>query len=229
MSKHISRLAAPKSWPIKRKGIKFVTKPSPGPHKLKESIPLNLILRNLLGYVETTREAKKILNSGKVLVDKVVRKDHKFPVGVMDIIKIPSINEYYRVLYNKKGKFILHKINKQEAEIKPEKIIGKTILKKNKTQLNLYDGKNIIIKEDKYKVGDSIIIIKDEIKKHLKLEKDALIYLIGGKHISLIGTLKEIHRLQNSPDRISFKVDNKTFETLKKYAFVIDSSITISK
>lgn len=225
MKKHLKRLAAPKSWKLRRKGIKFIARPMPGPHKLEESITLNVILKNLLSYAKTTREVKKILNDGKILVDKIVRKNYRFPVGVMDIIEIPSTNEYYILLHNKKGKFILKKISKEEADFKICKIIEKTILKKNKIQLNLYDGKNILVEKNDFKVGDSIVIVlpKNEIKKHLKFEKGASIYLIGGKHIGNTGILEEVHKFPGSqPAKIIFKSGKETFETLKKYTFVIE-------
>jgi len=45
---HLSTLAAPKSWPIKRKGIKWITRPKSGPHNLKSSLPLIVVLRDML-------------------------------------------------------------------------------------------------------------------------------------------------------------------------------------
>ena len=225
MSQHILRLAAPKSWPIKRKNLKYIAKPSPGPHKLENCITLNLILKDLLKYAETEREVKKILNSGKVLVNKLIRKDHRFPVGIIDTIEIPSLNEYYRLLFNKKGKFILKKILKEDAELKLSKIIGKTMIKNKKIQINLYDGGNIIVGKDEYKLGDTILTSNNEIKKHLKLEKGALIYLIGGKHVGSVGKIQDFHKVSRSQDKIIFKIGNELHETSKEYAFVIDKPI----
>lgn len=222
MSQHLARLAAPKPWSIKRKNIKFITKPRPGPHNLKSSISINTVLKELLHYAKTTREVKKIINSDNLLVNGLIRKDHKFPVGVMDVIEFPKTKEYFRVLYNKKGKFILLPIKKEEVAIRPCKIINKTILKGKRVQLNLSDGTNIIVKEDSYKVGDSIILSKNEIKSHLKFEKGASIYLVGGKHTGTTGILEGVHRLAGSQqDRIILKTVKETFETLKEYALVV--------
>jgi small subunit ribosomal protein S4e len=38
--KHLKRIAAPKSWLMDKMGGVFTVKPDPGPHKLRESIPL---------------------------------------------------------------------------------------------------------------------------------------------------------------------------------------------
>ncbi|MBW2977059.1 30S ribosomal protein S4e, partial [Candidatus Woesearchaeota archaeon] len=53
MSKHLKRNFAPRNWKIKKKGMKFVTKPSPGPHKMNMSLPLNVIMRDILNCAKT--------------------------------------------------------------------------------------------------------------------------------------------------------------------------------
>lgn len=230
VKRHLTRLRAPLAWPLRRKkGVKWITRPHPGPHPLKRCISLNLLLKMLLKYSKTTNESKKILNEGKVLVDKKIRKDHKFPVGLMDVIEIPLTNECFRVLFNKKGKFILHKIQKEEAKLKPSKIIGKKILRGNKIQLNFYDGRNMLVDKNDYKVNDTIIldISKDhQIKKHLKFEKGALVYLIEGKHKGVSGTIEDIKPVFGNPT-IVVKSKNKTFATSRDFAFVLDDLISL--
>lgn len=228
MSKnHLKILNAPKSWPLrKRKGVKFITKPLAGPHSLKKSISINIILKEMLNYAKTTKEVKRILYEGKILINNQIRKDHKFPIGFMDTISIPITNEYYRLLFSEKGKFILKSIKKEEALFKLCKIKNKKILKGNKIQLNLYDGTNILVPKDGYKVGDSILLENNKVKKHLKLEKNALIFLTDGKYIGNVGNLEQIHEPSAlTQTKISFKIKNKKFDTLKKYAFVIDKDI----
>lgn len=224
VEKHLSRLAAPKNWPIKRKSNKWVTRPSPGPHPLKRCISLNLLLKDILNYSKTTRESKKILNKKEVLVDKKVRKDYKFPLGVMDILEFSKTNQYFRVLFDKKGKFTLVPIKKEESNIKPCKILNKTPLKGKRLQLNLYDGKNILIEKDDYEVGGTVIIdlTNNKIKEHIKLEKGAYIYITDGKYTGKSGILKEILKSNSSkPDKIILNIEGKDVETLKDYAFVI--------
>ncbi len=217
MSK-LKRLAIPKSWSIKRKGIKFIVRPKPGPHTLESSLPLNLVLRDLLKYAKNRKEVRNILLNKNIIVDGIKRKDPRIPIGLFDVIDIPDKKEQFRIIINKKGKISYYPINKTEALIKPYKIIGKTKIK-GKTQLNLFDGKNIIVDKDDYKCGDTLILSvpKQEIKKHLKSEKGATIYLAGGKHTGEIGTIESI-----SARKILYKESSgKSFETLKKYAFVI--------
>lgn len=231
VKRHLSRLTAPTSWPISKKSTKWIARPSPGPHALKNCISLNLVLNRLLKYAKTTKEVKSILNEGKVLVDKKARKDHKFPVGIMDVLEIPEMKECFRVLYTAKGKFVLRKIPAEEAKFKPAKIIGKTKLRGNKTQLNLYDGKNLIVDKDGFNVGDTIILSlegKPTIKKQIKFGKGASVYLVEGKNKGVSGVIEDIKPVFGNPT-IIVKSKNKTFETSKRFAFVIDDSISLGE
>lgn len=226
---HLLRLVAPKSWPMtKRKGIRFITRPRSGPHKLIESISLNLLLKEVLHHASTTKEVKTILNQGKVLVNNRIVKDYKCPIGIMDIVSIPSTNEYYRVLIGENGKFSLNKISQEKANLKLCKIINKTLLGKNKLQLNFLDGRNQLTNHKEYKVGDTLVLNldKNEIKDHLEFKKGASVYLINGKHKGEIAILEEISFSKgNRLHRIKLKKGNETFETLKDYTFVVDNPI----
>lgn len=82
---------------------KWVTTPNPGKHKKEDSIPLMLVVRDILGYADTSREAKKIIHDGLIFVDKKPRKDPKYGIGLMDVIDIPKANKHYRAILSKKG------------------------------------------------------------------------------------------------------------------------------
>lgn len=65
-------------------------------------------------YALNGREVKQILGDreGFVKIDGKVRRDHGFPIGVMDTISIEKSNENFRLLYDNKGRFKLHKLVK---------------------------------------------------------------------------------------------------------------------
>jgi len=215
---HLKRLPAPKSWRIKRKGIKFVANPRPGKHPLKFSMPVVVMLRDILGYAKTAREVKHILSQGNLIIDGKVIKDPRYGVGLFDIVSFPKIKEYYRVILDEKGNLTLIKIPEEETTAKLYRINNKHLVKGGKIQINLYDGTNILVDKDAYKVGDSVIIsFQDKkIKKHLPFEKGSLVYLIGGKHIGRTGTVSEI-----IGKFIKVKKDNEEIITMKKFAFAI--------
>ncbi|MBI2658582.1 30S ribosomal protein S4e [Candidatus Woesearchaeota archaeon] len=218
---HIKRLAAPKTWHIKRKKIKYITKPMPGTHSMETGTSLNILLKEILNYANTTREAKKILNSNDIRVDGKTRKNFRFPVGIFDTIGFTSTDEYFRIILNKKGKLGIIKIKKDEALLKPCKIVGKTMVN-GKLQLNLFDGKNILADDKAYKVGDTLLLAlpQDKISKHLKLGKNSTIFLAGGKHIGETGNVENIVE-----DKVVYKdAKGNLIETSKKYAFVVGDS-----
>ncbi len=217
MSRHLKRINSPKSWIICRRTTKYVAKPMPGAHKLSESMPVSLVLRQL-GYATTAAEAKKILNTHQVLVDGKRVRDLKSQVGLLDSFALPSTNEYYRVVFDKKGRLQMVPIPKAEAGIKLCKVEGKTVVPGGRTQFNLNDGRNILADKDSTKTGDSLLIQVpgQKIQQHMALEKGALIYLIGGKHIGTVGVLEKIEN-----DEITFTTDGKSIVTAKKYALVV--------
>jgi len=217
MKSHLKRLIVPKSWKLLKKEEKFVVRPRPGAHPAKLSMPISLLLKNL-GYASTTKEVKKILSTKEVLVDGKRVKEHKVPVGFMDIITIKDTNDFLRIVLDEKGRLKIIPAEKDEALLKLSRIKGKKVLSKGKMQLNLSDNKNILIDKGEYKVGDSVLITVpfQEIKQHLKLEKGALIYLVGGKHIGNKGTVDSIEG-----NKLIYTSARKKYESLKKYAFVI--------
>ncbi len=219
---HLKRLSTPRSWPVKRKENTYISKPSPGPHTQKTAIAINVILRDILEYSKTVRETKKVLHDKQVMVNERIVQDHRFPVGILDQISIEAMKETFVLLYKENGKLFLQKMGKEKHD-RALKIVNKTILSKNRVQLNLYDGENIIVDKDTFKVGDSIILENKKVKKHLKFEKGALVYLVGGKHIGAIGSLEEVKKTQGfEKERIIVGMKKEKIETAKEYAFVID-------
>ena len=58
-------------------------RPSPGPHKLRECLPLVVFLRNRLKYALNGREVTAIVKQRLIKVDGKVRTDETYPTGFM--------------------------------------------------------------------------------------------------------------------------------------------------
>jgi small subunit ribosomal protein S4e len=223
MSKHMKRLNAPRTLRIQRKKRVWTIRAQPGPHSIKESIPLGLIVRDYLNLTDTLRETKKVLSNGEILVDGTVRKSHKFPCGFMDVISIPKMKKDYRILFDQRGKLTLTPIKTNDAQWKLCRIEGKKILKGKQIQLNLHDGQNKIIKKDEYKTGDVLKInFKDQnIDDTYKFEKGAVSMIIGGSHIGEIADIQELNLIKSSKQNIAKMKGQNEFSTLQEYVFPI--------
>jgi small subunit ribosomal protein S4e len=218
---HQKRLSVPKSWKIGRKGYKWVSTTRPGTHSQARSLPLGIIIRDILKLVDNSREGKRILLEGKVLVDGIPRKDLRFPVGLFDVITLPLIDESYRMVQDEKGRLTLHKLNETNVN-KLCRIDNKTTLKGGKVQLNLSDGTNILGSND-YRTKDSLILsVPDkQVIKHLQFKVGNLAMVVGGQHSGEIGKIKEIREVKSSRHNTVTISGEKEFETIENYVIVI--------
>jgi small subunit ribosomal protein S4e len=218
---HQKRLSVPKSWKIGRKGYKWVSTTRPGPHSQARSLPLGIIIRDILKLVDNSREGKRILSEGKVLVDGTPRKDLRFPVGLFDVITLPLINESYRMAQDEKGRLVLHKLNETNVN-KLCRIDNKVTLTGGKVQLNLSDGTNIM-GSNEYRTKDSLILsVPDkEVIKHLQFKVGNLAMVVGGQHSGEIGKIKEIREVKSSRHNTVTISGEKEFETIENYVIVI--------
>ena len=225
VNNHLKRLAAPKTWGIKRKELVWITRPMPGAHSLDMELPLNTLIKEFLNIAKTSKEVVRMLHHKELFVDMKPRKEVKFGVGLFDTIKLPRIQKNYRIIVNEKNKLCIIEIDEKESNLKLVKIAGKSLVK-GKTQLNCGDSRNILVDKDEYKVGDSLLIDLpgQNIKQHLKMEKGSMIVLTGGKHMGDYGKLEEIEGKM-----IVYKSQNGKFQTLKNYAFVVGKEKPVIK
>ncbi len=219
MKNHLKRIAAPKTWDIKRKINMFITRPMPSGHGLNRSISINTLFKEMIKCAKTNREVRYILRDKEVLLDGKRVKDPRRAVGLMDVLHVKDTKESYRIIINNQGKIAAIPIKGGEENIKVCKIIAKSLLKKGKLQLNLNDGKNILVEKDEYKVGDSVVLDLNglKIKETLNFKDGAQVYMTGGKHIGIIGVLKGTH----GNDYLVKTKENKEFIAKKHHIFII--------
>jgi small subunit ribosomal protein S4e len=224
---HLKRLTAPRSWRIERKAHTWVVRPKPGGHRLKDSIPLLHVVRDILGYADNYREANRILKEGQILVDGKIVKDPKRGVGLLDIIEIPKTKERYTVIVDTHGTLTLKSIRATEAKFKLLSLVNKTIVKGGVVQLNFHDGRNILVEGKKstgYGVHDTFQInLKDNsIKEHVKYETGALAFVIRGAHRGEVATIKEINKTRSPmPNVVTLEKEGSEFRTVEDYIFMV--------
>ncbi|MFW9939898.1 MAG: 30S ribosomal protein S4e [Candidatus Thorarchaeota archaeon] len=231
------RLNTPAFLQIKRKHGKFFVKASPGPHPRRFCLPLLHIVRDLLGIVDSHREAKKLIGLGYFKVDGKVVRDIGFPIGLMDVLSIEKMNKHYRILPDSHYGLILHEISEKESTFKLCRINNKTNTKGGHVQLNLHDGKNILIsvkdprnpKEDIYKRMDvlKISVPEQEIIKVLNFKENNLAIIMSGKNIGQVGKIVNIlKRFGPKASTVSIQHNGSHTETLYDYTFIIGEDQT---
>lgn len=199
-------IAAPRAMGVSGKRG-FAPTPRPGPHPKEECIPL-LSLVKKLGYTSSSREVKTIIKRGEIQIDGKVRKDPKFPVGLFDSVSVPKTKEHYRILPSKVG-FELKKISAEAAKVKPCRIKNKTAVRGGKIQLNMHDGKNILLKKNRFSTGDTLVLKLPELKieKHIRLARGYLAMLVGGKNRGSFAKIKDIKTIKGpAENRIFIKL-----------------------
>ncbi|BDC19341.1 30S ribosomal protein S4e [Acidianus sp. HS-5] len=218
---HVTRFEAPWFLRINKKEYKWTVRVNPGPHSLLKSVPLSLILRDYLNVAATLSEAKKVISEGKVYVDGIVRKDYRFPVGLMDIISVPSAGLYYVMLPDNSRYISPKQISETESKYKLIRVINKTIVKGGKLQLNLEDGRNILVNKEDSSKYPTLSTLKIEIPSQNIISVYPLVenmfgIIIGGKNTGLYGKIVKIQKAQYKSRKysiVTIQKGNESYET----------------
>jgi len=233
--KHLKRLAAPKPWMLDKLSGVWATRPSQGPHKLRECLPLTLILRNRLKYALTGAEVQKILMNRLVRVDSKVRKNPKYPAGFMDVISINKTGEDFRVIYDVKGRFKLVKIGKSEAGFKLCKVTKSAVGRGGIPYIVTHDSRTVRFPDPSINVGDTVKfnIATGQVTEFVPMEQGALVMITKGRNTGRVGTVR---RLEKHPGSYNIchiiDANGHVFATRLANAFVIgrdEPMVTIPK
>merc|ERR1719321_2369528 len=104
---------------------------------------MGLLLRNRLKYALNYREAKTIMIQRLIKVDGKIKTDQKYPAGFMDVVSIEKTKENFRLLYDTKGRFRIHKISPEEASYKLCRVNNVRKGAKGINYLVTHDGRTI--------------------------------------------------------------------------------------
>jgi len=222
--KHLKRLNAPKAWMLDKMGGVYAPRPSTGPHKLRESLPLIIFLRNRLKYALTGAEVTKILMQRLIKVDGKVRCDPTFPAGFMDVIQIEKTGENFRLIYDVKGRFTIHRITAEEAKYKLCKVKRVSVGPKGVPFLVTNDGRTIRYPDPLVKVHDTIQVDigTGKILDSCKFDSGNLCMITGGRNLGRVGIIVSRERHPGSFDIVHIKDSvGHVFATRLNYVFII--------
>jgi len=185
---HLKRNKVKNFWPIPRKGTKYLALTA---HNQNESMPLVVILRDILKLVRNKKELKRLLNEKQIMINHRQIRETNYPVCLFDMLTVGK--KHYQAILSEGKKMNFQETDGKDAETKIYKILGKKVLGKNRVQLNLIQGKNILASE-KCETGDSILLnLKDnKIIKIIHLEKGKTAFTMKGKHMGKSGKILEV-------------------------------------
>lgn len=222
--KHLKRLNAPHHWCLGKMGGVWAPKPSPGPHKNRECLPMTVVLRDRLKYALTGKECMQICMERCVKVDGKVRTDHNYPTGFMDVIELEKSNDRFRLLFDTKGRYVLHRLEKEEATYKLCRV-SKVYTGANKIPLLVtHDGRTIRYPDPKIKVNDTVKvnIATGKIVDFVKFKIGVAVMLTKGRNSGRVGTLMHVEHHDNSFDIVTIKdAKGHTFSTRLQNVFII--------
>lgn len=220
--RHLKKVAAPAAWKVQRKDHVWIMRPVPGAHPIEESVPLGVAIKDMLGLCATTREAERIIKQKNITVDGRAVTEPRLPVGFMDVIGVAG--KHYRIAYDHRGRIAIGEIPAKEAGFKLCRVQDKTMTAGGKLQLNLHDGRNILVSEDKYSTGDvlKISVPDQKIMDHFKLEKGAVAYITGGTHAGRVASITDVQPGTMTRDSlVTLEKEGASLLTPKYYVFVV--------
>jgi len=222
--KHLKRLAAPSNWLLDKLSGSYAPRPSSGPHKLRDCMPLVVFIRNRLKYALNGREVKAILMQRLVKVDGKVRTDATFPAGFQDVISIEKTGEHFRLIYDTKGRFTVHRITGEEAEYKLGKVKRVQLGKGGIPYLVTHDARTIRYPDPAIKVNDTVKIdlSTGKITDFVGFDTGAIAIVTGGRNMGRVGVLTHRERHDGGFNIVHIKdaVDNE-FATREGNVFII--------
>eukprot|EP01101_Sappina_pedata_P000724 TRINITY_DN10916_c1_g1_i1.p2 TRINITY_DN10916_c1_g1~~TRINITY_DN10916_c1_g1_i1.p2 ORF type:complete len:264 (+),score=157.29 TRINITY_DN10916_c1_g1_i1:284-1075(+) len=222
--KHLKRLNAPKHWMLDKLGGTWAPRPSTGPHKLRECIPLIILIRNRLKYALTRTEVNAITQQRLIKVDGKVRTDTNYPAGFMDVISIEKTNENFRLLYDTKGRFAIHRISAEEANFKLVKVRRVALGLKGIPYIVTHDGRTIRYPDPLVKSGDSVKLnlTTGKLEEIFKFDTGVLAMVTSGRNLGRVGVVESKEKHLGGFDIVHLKdAAGQKFTTRAANVFVI--------
>lgn len=225
-NRHLKRINAPKSWMLDKLSGVWAPRPSPGPHKLRECLPIILILRNRLKYALTAREVKSIVMGRHIRVDGKIRTDARYPCGFQDVVTINRTGEHFRLVYDVKGRFHLHRIPVAEATWKLLRIKKKALGARGIPYIVSHDGRTIPYPDPKIYVNDTIKydFMKGKILDICPFRVGGLSMVTRGRGVGRVGVIEKIEKHPGAFDIVHLRdAKDHKFATRKDNVFIIGS------
>ncbi len=223
---HLKRIISPSYWKTGKKTAYWVVTPKPGRHPKDRSLPLLVVMRDVLKLGRTAREVNAILGAKEVLVDGKACMKGSLAVGLMDTITFKTVGKHYRVVPLGKGLGLVE-IPEKEALLKILKVTGKRTIGGGKTQVAFHDGRTLLLDAaaaGSVKTGFSVLfdLKSGKVAKYIPLDKRTIVVVYDGAHTGKVFEISEFRSgTANSPPTVLLEAGRKSLETLKEYVIAV--------
>merc|ERR1711869_107778 len=117
--------------------------------------------------------------------------------GFMDVVSLEKTNQHFRLLYDTKGRFVIHQIHKEEAAYKLCRVMSHEFGPGGNQYITTHDGRTIRFPDPDVKAHDTVLVNLDsgKIENKCKFEVGAMCMIKGGNNTGRVGviTTREKH------------------------------------
>lgn len=164
-----------------------------------------------------------------IKVDGKVRTDPNYPAGFMDVVEIPKSRDQFRLVFDTKGRFVLHRISDEEKKFKLCRVKKYEISKKKIPLLVTNDGRTIRYPDPAIDVDDTIKVDIEtgKIIGHLPFQVGSMCMITKGRNTGRVGHIGHIERHPGAFDIVNIRDANgEVFSTRLENVFVIGNQNT---
>ena len=143
---------------------------------------------------------------------------------MLDVVTIEKTGEHFRMLYDNKGRFVVHRIDNEEAKFKLCKVKHVMVGPKGIPFIVTSDGRTIRYPDPLIKRNDSIVynIATGKIQDFVKFEQNNLVMVTGGHNIGRVGVVQSREKHPGSFEIVHIKdALGHTFATRVNNVFTI--------
>jgi ribosomal protein S4E len=185
------------------------------------------MLRNRLKYALTNKECNMICMSKHVMVDGKVRTDANFPAGFMDVVEIPKSGDQFRLVFDCKSRYVLHRISDEEKKFKLCKVKRQEITKKKIPTIVTHDGRTLRYPDPLVKVNDvvKVDIETGKMVDFIRFEVGKSAMITKGRNTGRVGTITAQEKHDGAFDIVVLKDSvGNVFTTRLDNVFVIGTA-----
>ena len=178
-------------------------------------------------YALTGREVQSITMQRIIKVDNKIRTDPTYPTGFQDVVSIDKSGEHFRILYDVKGRFVVHRITAEEAQYKLLKVKRVQLGAKGVPQIVTHDGRTLRYPDPLVRVNDTVKydLVNQKMVDFIKFDTGAQVIVTGGRNIGRAGQLIHVERHHGGFDIVHIRDPaGREFSTRLSNIFFIGDS-----